>query len=378
MTTKDISSDPLRRGLRGNCEMVSKMFPLAAVISLMTLSFHGSGKTWTHPVERPVVQGPVVVLSLGDSMTEGYISGVVDYQHRFTSVLERLLREVDTSSQVVNRGKGGQTSSEGALALSGYLANDHPDIVTILYGANDMLLEFGEGPRVSPLSFGEALRFMVREARAEGVVPLLMSLVPVLPEKYYLTHDRELYEKYGGITAHWESYDLTVRRIAGDEDVGLVDVQELIGADIETALGEDGAHLSAAGHELLGGALMNAIQVLELPPQQGDSTYDNGALESSYVYPNPYRLSSGALLKVHVTVAGPSVLRARVFDVAGTSAATLPEAAFENPGGHSLVWDGKDKNGHPVSPGIYLLSLELIPEGGARRERRVLKVAVLR
>jgi len=325
-----------------------------------------------------IVQGPVTVLSIGDSMTEGYIDGIVDHEHRFTSVLERLLTGETPSSRVVNRGQSGQTSSEGAVTMSGYLASDKPDVVTILYGTNDMLLEPDGIPRVPSFNCGEALRYMVREARAEGVVPVLMTLVPVVPEKYYLRHDRELYEKYGGVEALRQRYDLTVRRIAGEEDVVLLDLEELLGTDLEITLGDDGVHLSETGHQMIGDDLMRIVSGLVLPQGPGDDASGHSSLGSSYVYPNPFRLSSGALLKVYLTVAGSCILRASVFDITGRSIVVLPDTAFEHPGDHWLVWDGMDKKGNPVPPGIYLLSLELVPEGSADSVRKVLKAAVLR
>jgi lysophospholipase L1-like esterase len=343
-------------------------------ISFSTLADPGPGAA----LPGLAVKDPVTVLSIGDSMTEGYIDGVVDHEHRFTSILERLLTGETPSSRVVNRGKSGQTSSEGAVTMSGYLFSDKPDIVTILYGTNDMLLEADGIPRVSPFNCGEALRFMVREARAEGVVPVLMTLVPVVLEKYYLRHDRELYEKYGGAEALRQRYDLTVRRIAGEEDVVLIDLEELLGPDLEVTLGDDGVHLSVAGHQMIGEELMETISGLVLPPGPGDDDSGHSSLGSSYVYPNPFRLSSGALLKVHVTVAGSCILKARVFDITGKCIAVLSDAVFEHPGDHWIVWDGMDKKGNPVPPGIYLLSLELVPKGSADSVRKVIKVAVLR
>jgi lysophospholipase L1-like esterase len=268
-------------------------------------------------------------------------------------------------------------STGGATYLAENLASADPHVVTILYGINDLILEYSGEPRVSTVNFGEALRFMVRETRAEGAVPVLLSLVPVIPELYYLRHQRELYEQYGGIEAHWQSYDLTIRRIAEEEAIPLVDLQEVLGDSLEVTLGSDGAHPSAVGHEILARELFRTIGDLEFPEGPGESPLEC-TLGDCYLFPNPYRLSSGALLKVHVSVSGEGSMKTMIFDSSGREVAILPQVTFNNPGEHWLVWDGKDRHGKLVAPGVYLFSIEWSPQGDLPVGRKVMKVAVLR
>ena len=42
----------------------------------------------------------------------------------------------------------------------------------------------------------------------------------------------------------------------------------------------------------------------------------------------------------------------------GMKVRTLKEGT-EQPGKHSLTWDGKDANGNRMTPGIYICSLEI-------------------
>lgn len=64
--------------------------------------------------------------------------------------------------------------------------------------------------------------------------------------------------------------------------------------------------------------------------------------------PNPFR---GATT-IRYSVAGPTAVRLEIYDVFGRSVKTLEDAAV-GAGWHSATWDGTDRLGHKVAPGIY-------------------------
>jgi|GEM_PF-3558209 len=320
---------------------------------------------------------PLVILSIGDSITEGFIEGVVDTSNRYTSVLERSLQTSGRNVSISNHAGAGQTSVDGALALAGYLASDKPDVVTILFGANDLLRE-NEELTVSPSNFGEALRFMVKETRAEGAVPILLSLVPMVPDKFYERHDRSLYEVYGGVETLWQSYDQVIRNVAAEEGTELVDVGRLFGDSLSVLIGTDGVHPSVRGHELIG--LELSWLIIDLPVTGGPDggQIAPGTLFDLYVFPNPCRLESGALVKLHVRTEESGTLGAKVYDISGRAIVTLPETIIGNPGEHWVVWDGRDGGGNRVAPGIYLFQVEWSRQGGGNHSVTTIRFAIIR
>ncbi|MFQ6104352.1 MAG: GDSL-type esterase/lipase family protein [Candidatus Glassbacteria bacterium] len=353
---------------------MGRSIPIAAVMLTVLLSIQAALSATLSKVQK---SQEVRVLSMGDSLTEGYIEGVIDTERRYTSVLGSLLLEAGYSPTVINAAVAGQMSTQGALALAQNLSSAEPDVVTLLYGANDLLLEYG-GLRVSPNNYGEALRFMVKEIRAEGAIPILISPAPVVPEKYYMRHERELYEKYGGIEKHWQSYYDNARRISEEEEVIFIDLVGLFGDSLDVTIGSDGAHLSAVGHKLVGSELFALITGLELPQDESGDTSALGIIEDCYAYPNPYRLEAGALLKTYVNVTAGGTIAARIYDASGRDVASFPSADFDVPGEHWFVWDGRDRSGDVVAPGVYIMTVDWTSRGGGGRERQVIKFAVLR
>jgi lysophospholipase L1-like esterase len=317
----------------------------------------------------------LAILSTGDSITEGLIEGVRDTERRYTTVLESSLAAAGCSSRVVNAGKGGETSAGGALRFPQDVSQADPDVVTILFGANDLLLSETGDPAVLPTHFGEALRFMVKEARSWDAVPVLLTLVPVIPEKYYSTHDRELYESAGGIESIRREYDSTVRRIAREEETAILDIEELFEDSLEISLGTDGAHPSARGHEMMGRALASLILGLELENDGGGAGPD--PLGLCYAYPNPYRPEGGALVTAYVQVGRPGSVELLIWDASGRKVTSSPGVFLEEEGEHRFAWDGTS-DGRTVAPGIYLLSLRWTSRSSGESSVKTLKVAVLR
>ncbi len=71
-------------------------------------------------------------------------------------------------------------------------------------------------------------------------------------------------------------------------------------------------------------------------------------------FPNPFNQST--TITYECTDAGSSSIA--IYDIIGEKICILKEG-LDQPGKHSLVWDGKDGNGNSVSPGIYICSLRI-------------------
>jgi len=83
-------------------------------------------------------------------------------------------------------------------------------------------------------------------------------------------------------------------------------------------------------------------------------------------FPNPF--SSATTIDFSVPAAGHTVLR--VYDMTGRLLRSV-EQEIQSPGRASVVWDGRDTEGSPVPPGIYLLMVDAPGGSIARRVARV-------
>jgi hypothetical protein len=78
--------------------------------------------------------------------------------------------------------------------------------------------------------------------------------------------------------------------------------------------------------------------------------------------PNPF----GPETSIRYTLAAPSDVALRVFDVTGREVRTLVKAE-QSPGSYAFTWRGEDRSGRPVASGVYFFRLEA--EGKAFTQR---------
>jgi acyl-CoA thioesterase-1 len=83
----------------------------------------------------PVAHSGILIVAMGDSLTEGL---GVDMADAYPAQLERKLRAGGYSVTVVNAGVSGETSS-GALSRVDWVLRQQPDIVILATGGNDGL-----------------------------------------------------------------------------------------------------------------------------------------------------------------------------------------------------------------------------------------------
>jgi acyl-CoA thioesterase-1 len=114
----------------------------------------------------------LVVVCLGDSLTEGY--GLAPEQ-AYPHLLERKLRESGRDVRVVNAGISGSTSASAVARLRWQLKSE-PDVVVIALGGNDGLR--GVDVEATEANLSEAIAL----AKANGVRVLLAGMK--LPPNY--------------------------------------------------------------------------------------------------------------------------------------------------------------------------------------------------
>ncbi len=144
------------------------------------------------------------------------------------------------------------------------------DVALIEYGGNDSDFNWDEIalapqdehlPKVSVDKFESALRSMVELLRDHGVCPVLMTLPPLDPYKYF---DFISAGRNAENILHWlgrkeviytfqEQYTLAICRTCRQLDTGLIDVRAefLKNRDFLNLLSDDGIHPNDAGHRLI-------------------------------------------------------------------------------------------------------------------------------
>ncbi|MET4101119.1 acyl-CoA thioesterase-1 [Roseovarius sp. MBR-78] len=119
-------------------------------------------------VSVPPVQagGPVTVLALGDSLTQGY---GLPQEDGLVPQLRRWLAEQGIAAEIVNGGVSGDTTAGGAARV-GWSLTREVDAMIVALGGNDLLR--GIDPDVSRAN----LDAILREAEARDVAVLLVGM----------------------------------------------------------------------------------------------------------------------------------------------------------------------------------------------------------
>jgi flagellar hook assembly protein FlgD len=119
------------------------------------------------------------------------------------------------------------------------------------------------------------------------------------------------------------------------------------------------------------------VAAIKVDPNEDFLIYRNTAPVSSTPggisfeagYPNPYIVSSGSLFTVPAFAQRDASMSVTVYDVAGRKLRVL-RSGVVSPGPVTLRWDGRDRDGTPVSSGLYFLRIKT--DAGSKSQRVVL------
>lgn len=198
----------------------------------------------------------------GDSITDAGRSRENDILRGFgypTLVSAELLFDYPGEFTCINRGISGNRVVDLYARIKKDFINLKPDYLSILIGVNDVWHEYAAEPNgVSDERYFKVYDLLIEELRAE------------LPDtKIYILEPFVL--KGTGTEAHWEEFDREVRlraksakRIAEKHNLTFIPLQEQFDAmcekcDVPYWLW-DGVHPTAAGHELIARALVEAVK----------------------------------------------------------------------------------------------------------------------
>lgn len=208
---------------------------------------------------------------LGDSILKGIQpdESTGKYMVRNDIDISGLSREFGLT--VHNSSHFGSTVVKGGRLLDRMLERGMVcDAVVMDFGGNDCDFQWAEvaadpegehRPNVPPMEFLERYRAVVRKLKGRGIVPVLATLPPLEPQRFFdwwcRDLDKDAVERWLGsisaIYAHQERYSLLVEQLAREERVPLADLRSafLTHGRLGTLICEDGTHPNSAGQAVI-------------------------------------------------------------------------------------------------------------------------------
>lgn len=192
-------------------------------------------------IARTGFASETVVVCHGDSITAGAHLSAKD---RYPAVLETM----QPGAKVVNAGIGGNTSSQGLARLERDVLRHTPDVVVLLFGTNDSVLTAEAKYRVPVERYRKNLREMILRCRKAGADVILCTLLPIIPEPYYMRHPKEFYDAEGGLEKILHRYHSAVMEVGKELKVPVVDLYKVFEKDLTLLRpAPDGVHPNARG-----------------------------------------------------------------------------------------------------------------------------------
>lgn len=227
------------------------------------------------------IKDQYTIVVYGDSISRGIIFDEFKQKHAlllesFTNIVREQLKGV-----VYNAAKFGSTLVEGLQRLQNDVLKRKPDIVLIEFGGNDCDYHWDEiaadpsrefHPNTECSTFFELLSGLVVKLRTLQIVPVLVTLPPLDPDKYltWISHNSEQARsnilQFIGSVSHiyaWhERYNAAVLRVAEETKTRLIDIRSafLEKEDYTTLICRDGIHPNKDGHKVIAEKILRYIQ----------------------------------------------------------------------------------------------------------------------
>lgn len=225
---------------------------------------HGEIPIYQPPVPQPPQPGGIIMF--GDSTTAERPGAV---EKVYAQRVQEALQGIGSSLSVHNAGVSSNTTKNARDRLAKDVLAHKPRVVVIQFGINDAAVDVWKNPpatapRVPPAEYEQNLRWMIATLREHQVKPVLMTTNPTR----WTSKLRELYgrppyrpEEADGFDAPvLASYNETVRRLAKELSVPMVDVHEAFtSADVDKLL-LDGMHPNDAGHQRIADLLVPVVR----------------------------------------------------------------------------------------------------------------------
>ncbi|MCK9425840.1 MAG: SGNH/GDSL hydrolase family protein [Ignavibacteriaceae bacterium] len=221
------------------------------------------------------------IVVYGDSISRGVIYD--DEKQKYSLLLEsftNLVRE-NLKGVVYNAAKFGSTIVDGLQRLSNDVLRRKPDIVLIEFGGNDCDYQwdriaenpFGEfQPNTECSTFYDLLTGLVKKLDSMKIIPVLVSLPPLDPDKYFrwVSHNSEqaknnILQFIGSISSIYtwhERYNSAILRVAEETKTRLIDIRSafFLEDDYTKFICLDGIHPNKEGHKVIAGKILDYIK----------------------------------------------------------------------------------------------------------------------
>ena len=160
-----------------------------------------------------------LIIAVGDSLTVGGYSGGLSWPSRLDQMLEQ---------NVDNRGVNGATSTMAREAIASLLFETKPGYAIIMIGANDAI------KLVDPADTQANIESIIVACKANKTIPVLVNVMT-------MTGPRE------NINVFIPGVNESIRLVAQEHKVKLVDLYKAAGTDPSSYQVEDGLHLNDSG-----------------------------------------------------------------------------------------------------------------------------------
>ena len=254
---------------------------LSCYITCREVQHHSEAKVVEILNDTFIPKDRYTIVVYGDSIARGVIFDEKKQKHSlllesFTNLLHDRLKGV-----VYNAAKFGSTIVEGLLRLQDDVLKRKPDIVLIEFGGNDcdyrwdQIAENPSGefqPNTECSTFYDLLTGLVKKLDSMKIVPVLVSLPPLDPDKYFrwISHNSEhaknnILQFIGSIShiyAWHERYNAAILRVAEETKTRLIDIRSafLQKDDYTKLICKDGIHPNKEGHKVIADKILLYIQ----------------------------------------------------------------------------------------------------------------------
>ena len=202
----------------------------------------------------PALAQDTRVLAFGDSITIGFREPGVDCNQPidtaagYTEHLQELLALEGVDSAVDPFGVCGETTFGGVTRIDDVLAQESGDAIVIMEGTNDIS---SGNPVISLECIQDNLQIMAEKATAEGVEPVLASIIPYGPDVDGMQRN----ERAARLAADLANLASANGWAYADVFNFLFDIPNLF-----SELYADGFHLNAAGNERMAEVFVDPTQ----------------------------------------------------------------------------------------------------------------------
>lgn len=222
------------------------------------------------------------IICFGDSITRGvtFVKGRLRIlKENYPSFLQDLfLKEKDADVTVVNKGVFNDNTDLLLARLDKDILMKKPDYVIIGIGGNDCDFKWNEVAErpmeehqaIVPLDrYLENMKKIILNLHQASIVPILLTLPPLEPVRYYQT----ITKQNGSSTGHWIStlggiehwhglYNRSLQKMTTELKVNTIDIRTAIksSGDLLDLMSEDGIHLTARGYKVMGAEIYENLK----------------------------------------------------------------------------------------------------------------------